>query len=1055
MNEATDLGRSILELAVRSLEPLEIAASDPAAASALIELTGWDLSAVLGLGSGELAAAVAGVGGAADAVRDILTSASDDGLDVATITSAVTRIARAGSALYALGDGWAPPSDLPADLPARFLDDLVGHLAVLAASRYHPVVKPVLDLIGVLAYAAQPAIVRQNGAVIRPAGPQPRLDLGALTALVTDPADAVLGRFGLVGDDRRPADEAADALFPAIAEILRAAGLTAWHGDPGTKATLTPEQRAVLAHTLRVVWTHAVAPEHGGFATLDAAVALRDDGAVREVLIVPSGSLAFSLTRGTWTAGAAVRGQPGAVVVRADGVRFTGAGSHLQLELTLARPSGTPPLARLGAPDGLRLELGGATLGVRADLGSAEGAPTVDGGFSLELHGLRIVVTAAGDDGFLGSVLSAEPVVIDFALGVEWTPRTGLRLRGGAGLVVDKPLDVAFGPIAATGLTAALHAGEQGLTLETGIALAAQLGPFSASIKGIGLQAQLAAGDPHGGPQLTVGFKPPTGVGLAIESDVVSGGGFLEFDELRGQYTGAFELTIAETIAVKVVGMISTKLPDGRPGFALLIIITAEGFTPIQLGMGFSLTGIGGLLALNRTIDVEAVRGGLKSGVLDTVLFPKDPVRNAARVISTLNGVFPQAPDRLLVGPMATISWGSPPIVNVRLAVLLELPDPLRIVVLASLTALLPAEKEAVLELRVDAVGVLDFKRGELSLDASIHDSRILKFGLTGDLALRLRWGEDPQFLLAVGGFHPRYIAPPGFPTLDRVALTLSDSDNPRLRFECYFALTSNSIQFGARVELYAAAAGFELSGSAGFDALIQWSPFQFAIDIFARLGVRFGGAVILAINLELGLNGPDPWRAHGLAEVQFLFIKAQVSFELQIGEDRTPPPPELIDAAELLWTALTDRGNWSAVLPESERPGVTLSDRGTGAMLAHPLARISVRQRVLPLDTRITRLGAHVPKGGPASFHAQVSANGTTDGLDVSPVSDRFALGQYQARSDDQRLTEPDFVERPAGFSVASGAMGRGGPELDTGVTFETVVLEPDDLEAGRLVIA
>ena len=45
--------------------------------------------------------------------------------------------------------------------------------------------------------------------------------------------------------------------------------------------------------------------------------------------------------------------------------------------------------------------------------------------------------------------------------------------------------------------------------------------------------------------------------------------------------------------------------------------------------MGFALTGIGGLLALNRTVNADAVRDGLRDGVLDSVLFVKDPVHNA------------------------------------------------------------------------------------------------------------------------------------------------------------------------------------------------------------------------------------------------------------------------------------------------------------------------------------------------------------------------------------------------------------------------------------------
>ena len=121
------------------------------------------------------------------------------------------------------------------------------------------------------------------------------------------------------------------------------------------------------------------------------------------------------------------------------------------------------------------------------------------------------------------------------------------------------------------------------------------------------------------------------------------GGGFLSFDTDKGQYSGAMFLEFEGGIAVKALGLITTRLPDGSKGYSLVVIITAEGFTPIQLGYGFSLTGIGGLVAVNRTFDETALRAGLKNHTLDGVMFPKDPIRNAPQIFSNLNRVFPPA----------------------------------------------------------------------------------------------------------------------------------------------------------------------------------------------------------------------------------------------------------------------------------------------------------------------------------------------------------------------------------------------------------------------------
>src|SRR5512143_1856115 len=158
----------------------------------------------------------------------------------------------------------------------------------------------------------------------------------------------------------------------------------------------------------------------------------------------------------------------------------------------------------------------------------------------------------------------------------------------------------------------------------------------------------------------------------------------------------------------------------------------------------------------------------------------------------------------------------------------------------------------------MDAVGVLDFDQGTAALDASLHDSRLLnKFVLTGDMAMRLKWSAPPSFALAVGGLHPAFNPPANFPKLERIAINLAAGDNPRLRCEAYFALTSNTVQFGARAELYASASGFSIQGETGFDVLIQVSPFAFLADFYAQLQLKRGSTSLFKVRVEGALAGP------------------------------------------------------------------------------------------------------------------------------------------------------------------------------------------------------
>ena len=96
------------------------------------------------------------------------------------------------------------------------------------------------------------------------------------------------------------------------------------------------------------------------------------------------------------------------------------------------------------------------------------------------------------------------------------------------------------------------------------------------------------------------------------------------------------QLSLREQITLKAFGLIATRMPDGSRGYSLIVFITAEDFRPIPLGLGFTLLGIGGMVAVNRTFDEDVMREGLKSGTLGTLLFPRDPVGNAPEMIRNL-----------------------------------------------------------------------------------------------------------------------------------------------------------------------------------------------------------------------------------------------------------------------------------------------------------------------------------------------------------------------------------------------------------------------------------
>ena len=141
-----------------------------------------------------------------------------------------------------------------------------------------------------------------------------------------------------------------------------------------------------------------------------------------------------------------------------------------------------------------------------------------------------------------------------------------------------------------------------------------------------------------------------------------------------------------DNIALQAYGLITTQVA-GASGYSLLALVDAN-FPPIELGWGFTLNGVGGLLAMHRTADTDALRRGAAGGqARQRSCSPRPQSRTRRRFSRNSTRSSPTAPGRFLFGPMALIGWGTPTLLTVALAIVIELPEPIRLVLLARLAA--------------------------------------------------------------------------------------------------------------------------------------------------------------------------------------------------------------------------------------------------------------------------------------------------------------------------------------------------------------------------------
>ncbi len=1004
------------------------ALTDPAAFRWTLGRLGWDVA--------EPPAEYAALGRQA---RDIAATARSW-----TGPPPIDEVAGLIAGVVALGDGLAGLETTPPGVDAAaFRDDLVSALPDLllaeALADLAPGVAELARAAGALVTEDVPAAGRRG------AHPRTRLDTGALRALVSDPAAALVAATGWGAADApaaRLADLVVDALagfgLPTGARGLRPDEMTALTGEEGTGGGSLHEVRLV---------------ESWG----DDGLAV---GLAAELVAGGSGGDSLVELRARWSAGlggALDLGGGWTLEVAADAdpadppaLRFTPAGvtgrppaaGGAVVEATLRRRPEEPAIL-LGSAGGSRLEAPELAIGLAL---SADATPELRA--TIDLPGLALVLAAGDGDSFLSGILGEGGQRYAMPMELAYGTASGLAAGGPLGLALSLPLDLALGPITLerVDLSLGIDPGDPGVLAQGRVTvdLAGALTVLAARVEGIGVRMALTEGAATTTPGLELGFVPPTAIGLTLEGPAVSGGGFIAIDAVGGRYSGALGFD-ALTVGIDALVVVDTQLPSDPGGWALFASLSAS-FPGIPLGFGFTLSGVGGLLAVNRGLDGDALALGLRSGAIDSLLFPDDPVRDSAELIARIDDYFPILPGNVVFGPVAQIGWGAPTLITAELGVVLSLPEGV-IAVMGAIEALLPTPEAPLLSIRMDVLGVVDVPAGTVSLVASLHDSHLLgTITLDGDMAMYLRATSDPYFLLSVGGYHPSFQPPSSLPAafqdLRRMSAAITLSLTVGITLSGYFAVTSNTLQFGGAVKVEASVefllTTYTAAGWFDFDVLLVFSPFAIIADLSAGVSVSAGDRELFGVHLSVALEGPQPWLASGRAEFEFFGIG--VDFAFDIGHHAVGAPPGRVDVLGQVVAALESPASWAAGGPAGPVADLSIvtaeGDGDENTLWIRPDHSVSARQSIAPLDHDLDLFGHLLPLAGQERLALEdagaLRPDGSPVALDWTAAAGWFAPSQFEALSSPERLARASFDEMTDGVAFAdAGVVVSADPDL------------------------
>ena len=692
-----------------------------------------------------------------------------------------------------------------------------------------------------------------------------------------------------------------------------------------------------------------------------------------------------------------------------DEAAFTGSFSA---ELVVSPTTGQQAMLFFGDPNSTRIEAAAVVASLGGEISNAGSDFYLAGG----VRNLKAVIDP-GDDGLLSSLIP-NPIEItagDILLG--WRSGRGVYFESGSNLTVSVPLNLDLGPISIDALSVTID-WSQPPSITVAVTGDLTLGPFYAFAEGIGVKATIVE-DPDGilgDHDLRFSFKPPTAYALALDGGAISGGGLLAIYD--HEYRGALALKF-ESIGFSAFAILNTRLPNGNDGFSLAASIFGEFNLP--LGYGFFLTGLGGIIGVNRTIDTNALRDVLFDGRLDNLLFPADPIANAATILADMAAILPPQEGQHLIGPVARIAWGAPVIIEIKLGVVIEVGSHIRILVLGGVASNLPTRDTALVSLNMAFFGEIDFAAGTISFDATLTGSRVLTWTVEGDAAFRTGWAPRIDHIASIGGLHPDYPRPSNLPELRRLTINFG-TNNPRVTLTAYLAVTLNTLQFGARADLYAKGphitfvGNLAAEGNVYLDALVYFNPFGFDAKLGGSLTLLIDGDTICGLGFDVHLQGPNPYRVSGKVWVTVFGIDVDFHITHSWGDEQSLPPAQ-VDGVAVLRQAIERSPTLEPIPPTRRVTGVSLASGKDTEGVVDPAGGARFLQRAVPLGITLEKIG-EAQVSGPRLLDLKAFA-GTTE-LILEPAEEEFVRGHFIKLSETERLRAPEFERFKAGFELS-----------------------------------
>ena len=382
--------------------------------------------------------------------------------------------------------------------------------------------------------------------------------------------------------------------------------------------------------------------------------------------------------------------------------------------------------------------------------------------------------------------------------------------------------------------------------------------------------------------------------GFAISADISGltlAGGLRKFPVEQGgvEYLGMLMARVA-VYGLSVYGGYGLVGPEDDRFTALFLFGAVNG--PIGGPPAFFITGIGGGFGINRRLSVPQDLSQFGTFPLIKALDPAARAGDPFDELAEARGFF--APERGTFWFAAGISFNSFALVDGIAVIAIQIGGGFELSLLGLARMALPRPEAALVSIELALIARFSTREGIILVQGQLTDNSWLlmpEVRLTGGFAFAA-WFAGPnrgQFVVTIGGYHPDFHKD-GYPIVPRLGIEVRIGDYITIIGGSYFALTSEAVMAGTRMEISATLGPAWAHLVFGGDAIVFFDPFWLKVTVYASIdaGVTIDlwfAEVTISVHLSARLELTAP-PLHVIAR----FEVGPVGLTLEFGETVTEP---------------------------------------------------------------------------------------------------------------------------------------------------------------------